>query len=142
MKVREVSISYKGRGRVSSESITDPAAAVKVFGSFIPDHVREHFMALYLDGRGRPIGYRVISTGTANASLVHPREVFQAGVLLGAVSLIVAHNHPSGDPSPSAEDRDVTARLRQAGEILGISLLDSLVFTESGTWSQLAARIG
>jgi DNA repair protein RadC len=64
--------------------------------------------------------------------LVHPREVFQAAVSLGACGLIVAHNHPSGDPTPSAEDRDVTRRLAQAGRILGVPLLDSIVVAGRG----------
>jgi DNA repair protein RadC len=86
-----------------------------------------------LDGRHRPIAYQVVSIGTATASLVHPREVFQAAIGAGAVALIVAHNHPSGDPSPSREDRDITERLLRAGELLGIRLLDSVVVTD-GTY--------
>ena len=68
---------------------------------------------------------------------MHPREVFQAAVSLGACALIVAHNHPSGDPTPSAEDREVTARLAQAGHVLGIQLLDSIVVTEDGGFVSL-----
>ncbi len=89
-----------------------------------------HFVVM-LDGRHRPIGYQVVSVGTATASLVHPREVFQAAVSLGAVALIVAHNHPSGDPTPSPEDRAVTERLVRCGEVLGIRILDSLVVADA-----------
>jgi DNA repair protein RadC len=96
----------------------------------IGNDAREHFLVLMLDGRHRPIAYQTVSIGTATASLVHPREVFQAAVGLGACGVIVAHNHPSGDPSPSREDRDVTQRLIKAGEVLGIRLLDSVVIGE------------
>ncbi len=94
-------------------------------------------MALYLDGRHRPIADRIVSIGTATASLVHPREVFQPAVALGACGLIVAHNHPSQDPTPSAEDRDVTRRLAEAGQLLGIPLLDHVVWTRNGAFVSL-----
>lgn len=84
-------------------------------------------MALYLDGRHRAIGHAIVSIGTATSALVHAREVFQPGVLLGAVAILVAHNHPSGDSRPSEEDRAVTMRLHEAGRILGIEVVDSLV---------------
>jgi len=79
-----------------------------------------------------------VSIGTADQSLVHPREVFQPGLLCGAVALLVAHSHPSGGPSPSAEDRDVTRRLADAGKLLGIALLDHVVFTADGDFHSFA----
>jgi DNA repair protein RadC len=115
---------------------------VRLFRGIVPDHVREHFLALYLGARHRPIGFRVIATGTADQALIHPREVFQAGILLGATALIVAHNHPSGDPSPSAEDQAITDRLQKAGELLGVRLLDSIVFAESGQWARIEPKGG
>jgi DNA repair protein RadC len=96
----------------------------------VRDDAREHFVALYLDGR--PIAHQVVSIGTASASLVHPREVFQPAILVSACAVIVGHNHPSGDPTPSREDREITQRLAQAGALLGVSLLDSVVFTRKG----------
>ncbi len=88
---------------------------------------KEHFRCLYLDARRRLLSSETISIGTLTASLVHPREVFQPAVARSAASLLVAHNHPSGDPEPSAEDLALTRRLRQAGDILGIELVDHLV---------------
>lgn len=88
---------------------------------------KEHFQALYLDSRRRLMRREVISIGTLTSSLVHPREVFQPAVERSAAALVVGHNHPSGDPEPSPEDLALTRRLRQAGEILGIELLDHLV---------------
>ncbi len=128
--IREVAVRYRGPRRKVPDAIRQPAEAARFVRRLIGGDAREHFVALLLDGRHRAIAYQVISIGTATASLVHPREVFQAAVSLGAVALIVAHNHPSGDPSPSREDLQVTERLTKAGELLGIRLLDSLVVTE------------
>jgi DNA repair protein RadC len=128
--VRDVAVRYRGRGLKVAAKITSPSEAVALARKVVQDDAREHFLALYLDGRHRPIARSVVSVGTATASLVHPREVFQAAVLVGAVALIVLHNHPSGDPTPSPEDREVTHRLRKAGELLGIRLLDHIVWTK------------
>jgi DNA repair protein RadC len=93
---------------------------------------QERFVAVLLDGRHRVIAEEVISQGTLTASLVHPREVFRPALQASAAALILVHNHPSGDPTPSPEDRAVTARLAQAGEILGIRVLDHVVVAERG----------
>ena len=87
----------------------------------------EYFVAIFLDVKCKPIGYQVISQGNLTASLVHPREVFKGALLANAYSIMVVHNHPSGDPRFSNEDRVITKRLQEAGEILGISLLDHIV---------------
>ena len=130
--IREAVVRYRGSPRRAPEAIRNPVDAARFVRQLVGNDAREHFVTLMLDGRHRPIAYQVVSVGTATASLVHPREVFQAAVGVGAVALIVAHNHPSGDPSPSREDREVTERLLRAGELLGIRLLDSVVVTESG----------
>jgi DNA repair protein RadC len=88
---------------------------------------KETFKALYLDGRRRLLRAEVVSVGTLTATLVHPREVFAPALECGAASLVVAHNHPSGDPTPSHEDRMLTERLSQAGRLLGLNLDDHLI---------------
>jgi DNA repair protein RadC len=88
---------------------------------------RERFIALYLDARHRVRALETVSTGSLNASLVHPREVFKPAIALSAAAVIVAHNHPSGDPRPSGDDLELTGRLDRCGELLGIALLDHLV---------------
>ena len=85
-----------------------------------------------LDGRHRVLGQEGISQGTLTASLVHPREVYRPALRASAAALILVHNHPSGDPTPSAEDREVTTRLMRAGEILGIRVIDHVVVAERG----------
>jgi DNA repair protein RadC len=88
---------------------------------------RERFIALYLDARHRVRALETVSIGSLNASLVHPREVFKPAIALSAAAVIVAHNHPSGDPRPSGDDLELTGRLDKCGELLGIALLDHLV---------------
>jgi len=80
-----------------------------------------------LDAKNQPTLINIASIGTLNSSLVHPREVFKAAILGNAASIIVAHNHPSGDPSPSPEDISITTRLREVGKIIGIDVIDHIV---------------
>ena len=93
---------------------------------------REAFYAVHMDARNRLCGLEQISVGTLNASLVHPREVYKGALLANASRIIVAHNHPSGNLDPSKEDLTVTKRLSQAGEILGVPLLDHVVIGGGG----------
>lgn len=93
---------------------------------------QEYFLCLYLDGANHLYESRVITIGTLNQSLVHPREVFAPAIEQRCASIIVAHNHPSGILEPSAEDIAVTKRLKESGKILGIELLDHVIFTRLG----------
>ena len=103
----------------------------------IRDKRQEYFVCLTLDGANRLIAKRIITIGTLTASLVHPREVFAEAIADRAASVIVAHNHPSGNLQPSDADRDVTNRLKSAGELLGIALIDHLIVT-SKNYSQIS----
>lgn len=93
----------------------------------IRDKKQEYFVGLYLNARNHLISKEVISVGTLNASIVHPRDVFYKAIKLNSASVIVAHNHPSGDPAPSEADIDSTKQLYNAGEIVGIKLIDHIV---------------
>ncbi len=135
--IREVAIRYVGARRRVSEKISSPAQAAAYFRRRIHDDAREHFVALYLDGRHRAIADAIVSIGTATASLVHPREVFQPAIAVGACALLIGHNHPSGDPTPSPEDLEVTRRLAEAGRILGVTLLDHVVWSRCGDFRSL-----
>jgi DNA repair protein RadC len=99
---------------------------------WMQDLHKEHFHALYLDTRRQLIASETISVGTLDSSLVHPREVFRPALLHCASAVLVAHNHPSGDPEPSAEDLALTRRLDKAATLLGLSLLDHLVVARRG----------
>lgn len=92
---------------------------------------REVFVALLLDVQNRLQGEALVSIGTLTSSLVHPREVFRQAISQGAAAVIVAHNHPSGDPNPSNADREVTRRLIRAGQLIGIPLLDHVVIGQA-----------
>lgn len=107
--------------------------------SWMRDCKREHFHALYLDTRRRLLASETVSVGTLEASLVHPREVFRTAVKLSASSILVAHNHPSGDPEPSAEDLALTRRLDRAANLLGIRMVDHLIIAGSD-WISLRRR--
>lgn len=106
----------------------------------IRESKREHFVAFYLDTQNRLIERQIISIGTLNASLVHPREVFEPAVALHAASVIVAHNHPSGSLEPSTEDIEITRRLIESGKILGIMLQDHIILTNT-KWNGFATLL-
>ncbi|MES2226013.1 MAG: DNA repair protein RadC [Patescibacteria group bacterium] len=104
--------------------------------SDIRESKREHFVVFYLDSREQEIRRDVVSIGTLNESLVHPREVFEQSIVSHASSVIFAHNHPSGDTEPSAADLEVTKRLVQAGRILDIAVIDHVIVTK-GSWKSI-----
>ena len=97
----------------------------------IRDKKQEHLVVMTLDGANRLIEKRTVTIGTLTASLVHPREVFADAITDRAASIIIAHNHPSGSAQPSNEDREVTKRLQQSAELLGIELLDHIIVTNN-----------
>lgn len=94
------------------------------------DRKKEHFVILFLDSRNQEIKREIISVGSLNANLVHPREVFEPAVKNLAAQVILVHNHPSGDPEPSEEDLDINKRLVEAGKILGIEVIDHIIIAK------------
>ncbi len=96
---------------------------------------KEHFLVLCLNARRQLLRLETVSIGTLSASLVHPREVFSPAISNGAAAIVAVHNHPSGDTSPSAEDREATHRLQRAGELLGIPLADHVIVSEASFFS-------
>ncbi len=93
---------------------------------------KEHFVCLFLNTKNHVVAQETLSMGSLNASIVHPREVFRAAIKCSSASIICAHNHPSGDPTPSPEDIALTRRLLEAGEIVGIDVLDHLIIGDDG----------
>ena len=135
LEIREIEYSYDKRPKISSMD-----DVVKTVKPMIADPNKEFFMALYLNTKNGIIKQEVISIGSLSANVVHPREVFKTACLVSASSIIVAHNHPSGDPTPSREDIEITKKLYEAGKMMGIELLDHVIigydrnygFKESG----------
>src|SRR4029077_16254310 len=104
-----------------------PRGAEPMLRQYIGESDREMFVVALLTIRHRLIGLHTVSVGCLTSSLVHPREVFKPAILSGSAALLVAHNHPSGDPEPSAEDVALTRRLSAAGQLLGIEVLDHVI---------------
>lgn len=130
---REIEISY-GRKR-RQPTVRRASDVAKFLRSIVPNNSQEHFIAVYLGAAHDPIGYAVVSSGLLSSCPVHPREVYQRAVLLGAYSVIVAHNHPSDNHEPSQADKDVTKELAEAGKVLGIKILDHIIFTDFSHYS-------
>lgn len=114
-----------------------PAEAVRLARKLITDPYKEHFIAIYLSARNDAIKTELVSLGTLNASIVHPREVFRPAIMCHACAIIVLHNHPSGDVSPSESDLELTKRLKNAGQLLGIEVLDHVIFTSGKNFYSL-----
>jgi len=125
---------------VRESSITAPAPrlrgaqqAAELLRQYLGAVDREHFVVVLLDRKNAPIGLHTVSIGSLTASVVHPREVFKVAILANAAAFLCGHNHPSGDPAPSQEDRTLTRRLVDAGKLLGIALLDHLILGDGTT---------
>jgi len=114
---------------LSDKPIKSSDAVFELF-RFLQQETKEHMYSLHLDSKNRLICVELVSVGSLNASVVHPREVFKSVLLSSAAGLIMIHNHPSGDPMPSREDIDITQRLKEASELLGIRLLDHIIIGE------------
>lgn len=119
--------------------IVGPEQAAEIAREILPED-REGFAVLMLNARHQCVSVNLVTIGSLNATIVHPREVFKAAILSNASSIIVVHNHPSGDPEPSAEDLDMTERLKRCGDILGIALLDHVIVAPGGSHVSLTAR--
>jgi len=111
----------------SLERFTSPLQIFNHFHFRFRDRRKEHFIILLLDGKNRIIREEQVSEGSLNQSIVHPREVFKPAVKESAAAVILVHNHPSGDPTPSREDREITRRLKEGGDLLGIRVLDHII---------------
>lgn len=131
--VKESSILY------SSRIVSTPETAADLLKDFLEDRDRECFVVVCLDIKNHPTCISTISIGTLNASLVHPREVFKIAITTNAASVILSHNHPSGNPDPSTEDIEITRRLCEAGKILGINVLDHVIVGHE-RWVSLKER--
>ena len=124
--IREVNVSYR-KTKTQGSSIKCAEDIAKFVRSVLTDNSREHLVALYLDGAHNVASYSIISIGTANFAPVCPREIFQRAVLVGAVALVIAHNHPSANLEPSREDIQITKQIVEAGKVIGIPVHDHII---------------
>src|SRR5712691_7144099 len=125
--VREAAITVPGPRLRGAEQ------AAELLRQYLGAVDREHFMVILLDRKNAPIGINTVSIGSLTASVVHMRETFKAAILANAAAILCGHNHPSGDPEPSREDRALTQRLVEAGKLLGIAVLDHIVLGDGNT---------
>ena len=119
--------------------IREPRDAAEIVMPYLRDEPQEHFKGIFLNTRNEVTKVLSISIGSLDASLISPRELFRSAISLNSASVVVAHNHPSGDPTPSRDDIAVTKRLCQAGELVGIELLDHIIVGD-GRWVSLKER--
>jgi DNA repair protein RadC len=131
--VREGSFPY------SLNPVRNSSDAAKIFRSYLAGADREYFVVLLLDAKHRVNALNLVAVGSLMSNIIHPREVFKPACLSNAASVILGHNHPSGDASPSREDIALTRRLVQAGEVLGIKVLDHIIVGE-GQYVSFADR--
>lgn len=132
--VKEKSISYENR------KISSPDDAQYLCRRFLDELDREQLIVVSLDTKNQPTSINVASIGSLNSSIVHPREVFKVAILSNANSIIIAHNHPSGDPTPSKEDINITERLKEAGKLIGIDLIDHIIIGEEKRFISLKEK--
>jgi DNA repair protein RadC len=125
--IYRVSLVRESRLHCYHKQIRSSADAGALVHAYLEGVDREHFIVLMLDQKNKVIGIHTVSIGSLTASVVHPREVFKPAILSNAAAIILAHNHPSGQPQPSQEDRVLTVRLVTAGKLLGISILDHVI---------------
>jgi len=114
---------------LATERFTSPQQVFEMFRDLV-NEAREHFLALHLDTKNKIICLDRVSVGSLNQSIVHVREVMKSALLSSAAAIILIHNHPSGDPTPSNEDIVITRRLKEAGELIGIPVLDHIIIGE------------
>ena len=131
--VKESSFLYQTR------TISSPKDAYEMIKDQLQDLDREQFIIACLNTKNEPTNISVVAVGTINKAIVHPREVFKTAILSNAANVIAFHNHPSGDTEPSQQDIQLTNRLYEAGELLGIKLLDHLIIGD-GTFTSLKEK--
>lgn len=122
-----------------SVTILSPEDVFRNYQSLFKDQVRERFVVFWLKSVNKILGFEVVTEGLLNSSLVHPREVFRGAIVATAASIIIAHNHPSGNPEPSQEDINITKQIVESGKIVGIPVHDHIIFTDQ-TYTSLAER--
>lgn len=138
-KVRVMLVREKAQEKRARPIIKSPDDVYNLIGKDIRYLDREAMYTIYLDSRNKVLGTEMISLGTLNANLIHPRELFKGAILISAASIILVHNHPSGEPAPSEDDIEITKRVVKAGKILGIDVLDHVIIG-NGTGEYLSLK--
>ena len=149
-RIRSLSVRYEPTDKLTGPTVHRPADVADYLVDLLSDEPSEVFGVLLLDTKSRVLAWHEVSRGTIDASMAHPREIFRAAILSNAAAVILAHNHPSGTPAPSLDDRLITERIADAGAILGINVLDHVIagdrsyysFSEAGQMPAANVRRG
>lgn len=133
MYIRELEVTYSKKINIPENfqkdefRVTGPQSLQKLFNKIVKQNTKENLLLFCLDQHNQVVYYNIISVGTNNTSLAHPREIFQPAILSNSNRIVLAHNHPTGNLEPSSADIDITKRVQELGEIFGIELLDHIV---------------
>jgi DNA repair protein RadC len=138
-KFCDCAIEYPELSDGSKVYARSPDDVVQKFRFLFTDQVKERFVVLWLNSANRVTGLEIVSEGTLNASVVHPREIFRGAIVATSAAIIIAHNHPSGNPEPSQEDITITKQIVETGKIIGIPVHDHIIFADD-TYTSFAER--
>ena len=144
MRIKELTVHYRYRSEpddlAARPRFSCPRDAAQYLEGILSHESVEVFLILCLTTKHSPIAYHEVSRGTLDATLVHPREIFKVAFLANAACLILAHNHPSGDPTPSSEDLTLTKTLAEAGSLLGVKIIDHIIIGRDGRYHSFRER--
>jgi DNA repair protein RadC len=139
LRVRELRVEYRSRPDLPAfdgrTSLKTPTEATAFLAPVLDHEPGEVFVVLFLNTKHQLLSFHEVSRGTLDSTLVHPREVFKAALLANAAAIVLAHNHPSGDPSPSPDDDVLTRRLKAAGDLLGVDVVDHVIVGDGRHYS-------
>ncbi|GAB4218627.1 MAG: DNA repair protein RadC [Candidatus Microgenomates bacterium] len=138
---RRVNFSFKSKRRKIKRSFVSPQDIFEQVREKITNYHKEHFLVVCLDNRNEVIAVEIVSVGTLNKSLIHPRETFEVAIKNHSAQIIICHNHPSGELIPSEDDLIVTKRLVEAGKLLGIEVIDHLIISKTSFFSFAKEKI-
>ena len=133
LRVRRVKLA--DAGAPYGEPVREPGDVARIAQALIGDAAQENFLVIFLDIKNRVLGFTTAAVGAIDSCPVDPRTVYRTAVALGASGIVASHSHPSGDPTPSREDIELTKRLKAAGDLLGIQLLDHVIVTDTARLS-------
>ena len=140
-KFKETNIKYPELTEMPKKKISSPRDFYELFQPIFKEEPVEIFIVAWLSSANRIIGFEKVSVGNLNSSIVDPRSVFRSAIVSNSASIIVAHNHPSGNNEPSAEDISITKKLVESGKVLGVNVFDHIIFAEDAYTSFVERRL-
>ena len=140
-KFKETTFKYPELSEIPKKKITSPEDLFKLFQPLLKEESKEVFLVVWLSSANRVVGFEIVSSGSLNSSIVDPRGVFRGAIIANCASIIIAHNHPSGNIEPSNEDILLTKKLVEVGKIIEINIFDHIIFAEDKYTSFVERRL-